>query len=84
MQCDRSTHGAIWLNMVGIFVRIISRQAVRRCTRHSIKDLATASGTYIDSWNERAHPFTWTKGADEIIAQAKPAPHQKRTYDPRH
>ena len=44
----------------------------------------TAIGTYIDGWNERAHPFTWTKGADEIISHAKPSPHQKKTYDPRH
>ena len=38
----------------------------------------------IDGWNERAHPFTWTKGADEIIAHAKPSPHPKKTYDTRH
>ncbi len=43
-----------------------------------------AIGTYIDGWNEHAHPFTWTKGADEIISHAKPSPHQKKTYDPRH
>ena len=30
------------------------------------------------------NPFTWTKGADEIIAHAKPLPHQKKTYNPRH
>jgi transposase len=63
---------ASWLNQV--FFGIITRQATRRGTFHSVKDLETAIGTYIDGWNERAHPFTWTKGADEIIAHAKPSP----------
>ena len=53
-------------------------------SRHLIANLETAIGTYIDGWNERAHPFTWTKGADEIISHAKPSPHPKKTYDPRH
>jgi len=50
-----------WLNMVEIFFGIITRQAIRRGTFHSVKDLETAIGNYIDGWNERAHPFTWTK-----------------------
>ena len=73
-----------WLNMVEIFFGIITRQAIRRGTFHNVKDLETAIGTYIDGWNERAHPFTWTKSADEIIAHAKPSPHPKQTYDSRH
>ncbi len=73
-----------WLNMVEIFFGIITRQAIRRGTFHSVKDLETAIGVYIDGWNERAHPFTWTKGADEIIAHAKSSPHRKKTYNPRH
>ena len=73
-----------WLNMVEIFFGIITRQAIRRGTFHNVEDLETAIGTYIDGWNERAHPFIWTKGADEIISHAKPSPHQKTTYDTRH
>ena len=73
-----------WLNMVEIFFGIITRQAIRRGTFHSVKDLESAIATYIDGWNERAHPFTWTKGADEIISHAKPSPHPKKTYNPRH
>jgi len=41
---------------------IITRQAIRRGTFTSGKDLETAIGIYIDGWNDRAHPFTWTKG----------------------
>jgi transposase len=72
-----------WLNMVEIFFGLITRQAIRRGTFTSVKDLETAISTYIDGWNERAHPFTWTKGANDIIAHAKPS-HQKKTSYTRH
>jgi hypothetical protein len=49
---------------------IITRQAIRRGTYRSVKDFVTAVETYIDGWNERCQPFTWTKTADEIIAKA--------------
>jgi len=67
-----------WLNMVEIFFGIITRQAIRRGTFHSVKDLEEAIGEYIDGWNDRAHPFTWTKSADHIIAHSTP-PHPKTT-----
>ncbi len=73
-----------WLNMVEIFFGIITRQAIRRGTFHSVADLEAAIASYIDGWNERAHPFTWTKGADEVIAHAKPSPHRKNTYNTQH
>ena len=57
-----------WLNMVEIFFGIITRQAIRRGTFRSVKDLITAIETYTDGWNERCQPFTWTKTADEILA----------------
>ncbi|MDP9434137.1 MAG: IS630 family transposase, partial [Actinomycetota bacterium] len=25
---------------------------------------------FIDGWNDRAHPFIWTKTADQILAKA--------------
>ncbi|MFK5635658.1 IS630 family transposase, partial [Ornithinimicrobium sp. LYQ103] len=25
---------------------------------------------FIDGWNDRAHPFVWTKTADEILTKA--------------
>ena len=56
-----------WLNMVEIFFGIITRQAIRRGTFTSVKDLITAIETYIDAWNERCQPFTWTKTADDIL-----------------
>jgi transposase len=59
-----------WLNMVEIFFGIITRQAIRRGSFTSVKDLITAIETYIDSWNQRCQPFTWTKTADDIIPKA--------------
>jgi transposase len=59
-----------WLNMVEIFFGIITRQAIRRGTYTSVKDLIGAIGIFIDAWNERCEPFTWTKTADQIIPKA--------------
>ncbi len=59
-----------WLNMVEIFFGIITRQAIRRGTFTSVKDLIAAIETYIDGWNERCQPFTWTKTADQILEKA--------------
>jgi transposase len=70
-----------WLNMVEIFFGIITRQAIRRGTFTSVKDLITAIETFIDGWNERCHPFTWTKTADQLLEHCKPG---KRTSFTRH
>jgi transposase len=59
-----------WLNMVEIFFGIITRQAIRRGTFTSVKDLTSAIHRYIDGWNDRCQPFTWIKIADEIIPKA--------------
>ena len=70
-----------WLNLVEIFFGIITRQAIRRGTFTSVTDLIAAIQTYIDGWNERAHPFTWTKTANQILAKATP---RKKTSNTRH
>jgi transposase len=70
-----------WLNMVEIFFGIITRQAIRRGTFTSVKDLITAIETFIDGWNDRCHPFTWTKNADQLLPHCTPG---KRTSFTRH
>jgi hypothetical protein len=60
----------LWMNMVEIFFGIITRQAIRRGTFTSVKDLIAAIETFIDGWNERCKPFVWTKTADEILTKA--------------
>jgi len=69
-----------WLNMIEIFFGIITRQAIRRGTFTSVKDLIAAIEAFIDGWNERCHPFVWTKTADEILTKA----HRKQTSNTRH
>ena len=60
-----------WLNLVEVFFGIITRQAIRRGSYASVPELVTAIRTFIDGWNERCHPFTWTKPADEILPHAR-------------
>jgi hypothetical protein len=56
-----------WLNLVEVFFSIITRQAIRRGSHSSVKDLIAAIGRFIGGWNERCHPFVWTKTADELL-----------------
>jgi len=57
--------------LTGIFSGIIARQAIRRGTYRSVKELITRIGQFIDGWNERCEPFTWIKTADELLAKIK-------------
>jgi transposase len=64
------TH-ASWMNMVEVWFSMAERQAIHRGSYRSVRDLTRAIRTYIDGWNDRAHPFTWTKPAEQILAKAK-------------
>jgi len=59
-----------WLNRIEVFFGIITRQAIRRGTFSSVRDLTEAIRKFIDGWNERCQPFAWTKTADEILPHA--------------
>ena len=69
-----------WLNLVEVWFGIITRQAIRRGTFTSVKDLIAAIETFIDAWNDRCQPFVWTKTADEILTKAN----RKVTSNTRH
>jgi len=47
----------------------------------SVPDLIAAIEAFIDGWNDRCHPFTWTKTADEILPKCRPG---KRTSFTQH
>jgi hypothetical protein len=68
------------MNMVEIFFGIAERQAIRRGTFRSVRDLTTAIRRFVDAYNTDCRPFTWTKPAEEILKKAKPA----TTSDTRH
>ncbi len=69
-----------WLNLVEVFFGILTRQAIRRGTFDSVADLIDTISTYIEHWNDRCHPFTWTKDADTILAKAT-HPKNRKTQD---
>ena len=52
---------------------MITRQAIRRGTFTSVKELIAAIGTFIDNWNDHPRPFTWAKNADEVLAKIERA-----------
>jgi hypothetical protein len=56
--------------LVEVFFGIVTRQAIRRGSFTSVKDLVAAISRFIDGWNQRCHPFSWTKTADEILQHA--------------
>ena len=47
-----------------IFFGIFTRQAIRRGTFGSVRELIEAIGAFINGWNERCQPFAWIKDAD--------------------
>ena len=69
-----------WLNLVEVFFGIITRQAIRRGSFDDVKQLVNAISAFIDGWNQRCHPLTWTKTADQILPRAT----RKRDSDARH
>lgn len=65
---------------VEVWFGIVERQAIRRGVFKSFKDLDTKIRTFIDGWNDRSHPFVWTKTAEQILAKAN----RSTTSNPRH
>lgn len=47
-----------------VWFGLVERQTVRRGVFKSVKDPNTELRAYIDGWNKRSRPFTWTKTAE--------------------
>jgi transposase len=71
---------ASWLNLVECWFSIIERQAIHRGSYASVPDLNRRIRAFIDGWNDRAHPFVWTKTAEQILAKVD----RKKTSDAGH
>src|SRR4051794_18226239 len=69
-----------WLNLVEVFFGIITRQAIRRGSFENVKQLVTAIPAFIDGYNHRCQPFSWTKTADQVLDRAT----RKPTSETRH
>ncbi len=58
------------MNLIEVWFGVIERQAIHRGPFVGVTDLTRRVRTFIDGWNDRCHPFVWTKTADEILAKA--------------
>ena len=56
-----------WLNLIEVWFGIIERQAIRRGTCTSTRDLTGKIRAFITGWNRRKHPFIWTKTPAQIL-----------------
>jgi transposase len=61
---------ASWLNQVETWFSVLTRQAIRRGSFTSVKELITKIDSFTGQWNGGATPFIWVKTADEILAKA--------------
>jgi hypothetical protein len=71
---------ASWMNLVEVWFGIIERQAIHRGSFRSVLELTSKNRDFIDGWNDRAHPFAWTKTAEEILTKAN----RQKTSDAAH
>ena len=69
-----------WLNLVEVWFSIIERQAIYRGSSPSVRDLMIKIRAFINGWNDRCHPFIWTKPADHVLEKIK----RKKTSLTRH
>lgn len=60
---------ASWLNQVEIWFHWITRQAIRRGTFRSVKELVLRIDRFVHTHNASARPFAWTATADSILAK---------------
>jgi transposase len=69
VQVHFTPTSASWMNLVEVWFGIIERQAIHRGSYRSVTDLTRAIRAFIDGWNQRAHPFVWTKTAEQILTK---------------
>lgn len=68
--CHFTPTHASWMNLVEVWFSLIERQAIHRGSFASVRDLNAKIRAYITGWNDRRHPFVWTKTADQILKKA--------------
>ncbi len=72
---------ASWLNLVERWFGLITAQVIRRGSFDSVRTLERAIRRYLETWNQDAQPFTWTKSARQI---RKSIDHVAATYETSH
>jgi transposase len=61
---------ASWMNQIETWFGILSRQAIRRGSFRSVKELIAMINAFTTQWNEGSTPFAWVKTANQILAKA--------------
>ena len=61
---------ASWRNLVECWFSIVERQAIHRGSSRSVRELTGAIRAFIDGWNDRARPLTWTRTAEQVLRKA--------------
>jgi len=69
---------ASWMNQIETWFGILTRQAIRRGSFGSVKELVAMIDAFTRAWNEGSGPFTWVRTADEILAKAVRKPRANR------
>ncbi len=82
ITCHFTPTSASWLNQIETWFSILTRQAIRRGSFRSVKELIALIDAFTTQWNAGATPFTWVKTADEILAKAVRKP--RATNESRH
>jgi transposase len=70
VTCHFTQTHASWMNLVEVWFSLIERQAIRRGSFASVRDLNAKIRAFITGWNDRRHPFVWTKTAEQILSKA--------------
>jgi putative transposase len=58
-----------WLNQVEIWFGLITRQAIRRGSFRTVRELIRRITDYVAGYNRTSRPFAWTATADAILAK---------------
>ena len=58
------------MNQIETWFGILTRQAIRRGSFSSVKELIAMIDAFTRAWNEGSSPFAWVRTADEILAKA--------------
>jgi transposase len=60
--------GASWLNLVERWFSELTTKKLRRGAHRSVAALRRDIQEWMVQWNEKPRPFSWTKSADDILA----------------
>jgi transposase len=70
VTCHFTPTHASWMNLVEVWFSLIERQAIHRGSYTSVRDLNAKIRAFITGWNDRRHPFIWTKTAEQVLSKA--------------